>query len=913
MRYLYVLSTFLLLLNSSYLSGQWISGKITDAQTGEPVPDAIISVRDLEGTVVSGSEGAFSIFGVPAGRWSYSVEASGFEKYFSNFQIASGDSLDLGNIRIYNLTPLHEKDISYLSETDISLSEEATEVVSLLTASQDEFNRTASFDFGVARFRTRGYHPNFAQVYLNGMPMNDLEDGYAAWSIWGGLNDVTRRQQSNNSLEPSFFSFGGLGGSTNISTLASDQYKQIRASFSLTNRTYRQRAMLTWSTGMLKSGWAFSFSGSRRWSDEGYIYATFYDAYSYFASIDKKVGNSHLFNLTFLNAPNQRGKNSGATQEIYDLLGTNYYNSYWGYQEGEKRNSRISRSYQPLATLRHVWTPNSRFTLNTSVGFQGGRYGNTRLDWYNAADPRPDYYRYLPSYKESENDAENLYQLLAANPEMLQIDWNRLYEVNLMSHETIRNVDGIEGNDVSGRMSQYVVEEQREDPLKLAFNTYFQSDISESFVLNGGLSYQYEQVTQFRKLDDLLGGEFYIDFDKYAERDFPDNLQALQNNLERPNRLIYEGDTFGYHFDLVTSEAKTWAKALFILDKIDFYLSGEAAFTSFYRNGHYKNGKFPESSFGKGSVQEFFTYGGKAGATYKLDGRNYIYVNGLYMTRAPYARAAYISPRTRHDVVEGLVPEKILSGEIAYELKAPRLGIRALGYYTRIDDQTEVRSFYHDDEASFVNYILTGIDQLHMGTELSVLYKLTPALSVKAVAAYGDYVYTSRPQATIAQDNNAEVLAGRTVYMKNFRIDGTPQKAYSLALSYNSPKYWFVNLSVNYFDDIYLDFNPERRTAEAVEGLDKEENPDLWYSIIEQEKLAPGYIVNFFGGKSWKIRDYYLYLQLGVNNVLNNTDFITGGYEQLRFDFDARDANTFPSRYFYAFGTNYFLNLSLRL
>jgi hypothetical protein len=200
-----------------------------------------------------------------------------------------------------------------------------------------------------------------------------------------------------------------------------------------------------------------------------------------------------------------------------------------------------------------------------------------------------------------------------------------------------------------------------------------------------------------------------------------------------------------------------------------------------------------------------------------------------------------------------------------------------------------------------------------MGTELAAKVKVTPTLSVKGVVALGDYFYSSRPEAIISQDNNAEVLSGRTIYMKNFKINGTPQRAYSLALSYNSPKYWFVNVSFNYFDEMYLDFNPERRTAEAVDGLDKEKYPDVWDDIIRQEQLPSDYMVNFFGGKSWKIDDYYLYLQLGVNNVLNNTDFKTGGYEQLRFDYDERDINAYPARYFYAYGATYFLNISFRM
>jgi hypothetical protein len=902
-----------LFLGSTLAWGQTVSGKVVNANTREPINGAVFSIKDLDMQTFTAADGTFALMPDTTGRLNFSVVREGYELYLSNVNLADDTDLDLGTILMFPLVSFNEADIAYLSEADINETDETAEVVSLLTASMDEFNRTAAFDFGVARFRIRGYENDHSEVFLNGMPMNDLDDGFVAWSIWGGLNDVMRIRQANHSMEPSFFAFGSLGGSSNISTLASDQRKQVRASFSLTNRTYRQRAMLTYSTGMLPSGWAFSFSGSRRWSEEGYVEGTFYDAYSYFGSVDKKINNQHLLNVTFLTAPSARGRQSGAIQEIYDLLDDNYYNSYWGYQDGKKRNSRESRSFQPVATLRHVWTPGLKTTINTTLGYQGGRYGSTRLDWYNAADPRPNYYQYLPSFRENETEAQQLQNLYVEHPELLQLDWNRLYEINNLSQETIFNANGQDGNHITGALSQYVIEEQRQDPLKLSFHSNIQSDLTEILSFYGGLSYQYERVNYFRVVDDLLGGDFYLDLDKYAERDFPNDLQVIQNDLNQPNRLLYEQDTFGYNYQMFSNRGKAWAKGLVVLDKVDAYLAADISYSRFYRNGLYRNGKFPDSSFGKSETNRFVNFGVKGGLTYKINGRNYMYVNGLYMTRAPFARNVYISPRTRDQVVDNLSSELVYGGELGYEIKAPRLTAKINAYYTDSNDGTSIRSFYHDDEASFVNYILTGIDQVHMGLELSALYKITSALSVKGVAAIGEYFYDSRPVATISQDNNAEVLTDRLIYMKNFRIDGTPQKAYSVALSYNSPNYWFVNLSFNYFDDIYLDFNPERRTLEAVDGLDRENNPELWYSIIDQEKLPSDFVLNFFGGKSWKIDDYYLYLNLGVNNILNNTNFRTGGYEQLRFDFEDRDVNAFPSRYFYAFGLNYFLNISFRI
>ncbi len=899
---------------SVFLFSQTITGTVLDSETGSVVKGAkfTVMVMDQAFYAFTNDAGHFSLTLPHAGRFNFYIEMEGFEQYFSNVVVNEAENSELGIIKIYPSVKEIDGLAAVLSETELTEADESTEVSSVLTASMDEFSRTASFDFGVARFKIRGYSDTHEEIYLNGMPMNDLEDGFAAWSTWGGLNDVMRRSQYSTSLEPSFFSFGGLGGSRNISSLASDQYKQFRASYALTNRTYRNRAMMTYSTGMTKSGWALSLSGSRRWAQEGFVEGTFYDGYSYLLSVDKKIGSDHLLNLTFLNAPGKVGRSLASTQEVYDILDNNYYNSTWGYQNGEKRNSRVATTNQPLTILRHIWNAGPKTSVSTSLGYLTGKYGLTRLEWYNAADPRPDYYQYLPSYRENEEEGNDLREILKSDPELLQINWESIYLANVLSQQTIYNVDGIEGNNVTGKMSQYIIEEQRTDPTKIALNSFVETSVGDNLSINGGLSYQYEKIHYFKTVDDLLGGDFYINFDKFAERDFPEELDFYQNDLNHPNSLVYEGDTFGYNYQLFNTKMNAWVKALFVFDKVDFFVSGNVSSTTFWRNGLYKNGKFADNSFGESAKTDFLNYGLKAGATYKIDGRNYLYINGLYMTKAPYVRNAFISPRTRNQVVDDLKSETIFGGEAAYLLKAPDLTVQATAYYTEIRDQIRVMSFYHDSEQSFVNYILSGVNQTHKGVELAAKYKLTPAFSIKGVASIGSYLYSSRPTATISQDNTAKVVSDKLIYMKNYRIHGTPQQAYSLAISYNSPDYWFINLSINYFDEIYLDFNPDRRTLEAVEGIDKNADPVLWHQILDQEKLPSGYIVNLFGGKSWKIKDYYLQLNLGINNLLDNRNLITGGFEQLRYDHYEKNFDQYPPKYYYIYGLTYYLNLGFR-
>lgn len=204
---------------------------------------------------------------------------------------------------------------------------------------------------------------------------------------------------------------------------------------------------------------------------------------------------------------------------------------------------------------------------------------------------------------------------------------------------------------------------------------------------------------------------------------------------------------------------------------------------------------------------------------------------------------------------------------------------------------------------------MRGVDQRHTGAELGLEANVTSTLSVNAVLGTGRFVYSSRPQATITRDNSEEVFAtDRTVYWTNYRVGGMPQTAASLGLRYNSPKFWFISLTANYFADIYLDPNPDRRTAEALEGLAVQD--PQWNELLEQTKLDNAFTLDLFGGKSWMVqRKYRIALNVSVSNLLNNQDFVVGGFEQLRYE--RMDVGKFPPRLSYLFGRTYFAMLSI--
>lgn len=943
-------NTFLLVMLITVFSiclteAQTIKGKILSSSNSAQV-GALVNIGGSE--AVTNATGTFRILDLPLGSYTMKVAFNGKEYTRGRITITQEDTnlgdLSLVGKRIYlageEITEMStiETDETVLTDEENSIADELADMEidiavitinaddigddngqgqqysSLLSAGRDPFNAAAAYNFSSGRFYARGYNNEDRHVYLNGFAVNDLDDGRVSWAVWGGLNDVLRNQTQSNTLQATSFGFGGVGGANFIDTRASLQRPGTRIVYNRSNRAYTSRFMVTHNSGEQENGWSYSLSASRRWGDSGYIKGTFYDAYALFASVEKKLGDNQSIGLTVLNSPSNRGRFSGSVQEAYDLAGSNYYNSNWGYQNGEVRNSRINKSNQPIAILRHDWKINDKLNLRTTVAGEIGTFGSTRLDWYNASDPRPDYYRKLPSFYRRvglNSLADDVAAKFSGSEEGRQLDWDRMYFVNQQRNVTLENANG-SGESLTGGLAAYIVEEQHFDNEKYNFNTNLQAVISDKFTLNGGLEYLYENVHNYKILDDLLGADYYVDLNVFALRDFPGNSDVAQNDLNNPNRILAEGDKFGWNYDVVTQRAGGWLQGEYSLNQFDLFASVELTNTSFYRNGFYKNGLFPENSFGKSETKSFLNHGLKAGLTYKLDGRNYFYGVGTLKTRAPFSRFAFLSPRTRNELVKNTTSEKIQGFEAGYIFRYAGLKGRVSGYYTTFQDQIENNSFYNDQERTFVNFILAGVDKRHQGIELGLEAKITSTLSIEFAAAIGANQYTSRPLGTYTQDNDANILAeDRLIYIKNFYVPG-PQQAYTLGLDYRSPKYWFVSLNVNHFREIYLDFNPDRRTDETVTGLLLPDRNETFQNVISQEKLPAQFTVDFFGGKSWKIDNYFLNLTLGINNILNNKGFRTGGFEQGRFDYEGYDIDRFPPRYFYSFGTTYSAGLTLR-
>ena len=309
-----------LLINAGLITAQQgnVKGILTDKGTGLPVPGARINEASGKEAGLSAADGSFLVT-LNSGRQMLFIDKTDYEQTILSVTVSAGVTYDAGVVPMMIMTGFMA-DPGSMNITE-GVSEDGFEtqtIQGVLSSSADIFLSTAAYTFGPVMYRLRGYDANYQNVSLNGFVVNDIESGAPYFSNWGGLNDAMRSAMVSSGPEPIGFLFEPVGGATRINTRASEYRAGIKAVYSLSNRTYRNRAMVTYSTGLMNNNWAVTGSYSRRWSERGFEEGTFYNANSFFLSVEKKLNSRHSLNLTALDAIYERGVAGGSTQEVYE-------------------------------------------------------------------------------------------------------------------------------------------------------------------------------------------------------------------------------------------------------------------------------------------------------------------------------------------------------------------------------------------------------------------------------------------------------------------------------------------------------------------------------------------------------------------------------------------------------------------
>lgn len=927
-----LISLFTLLPASFYFAQTTVYAYVQDQQ-GKPVESADVDLAQSVNDVRADKIGYFQFVDLMPGHYLITVTKPNYESKTVEFDVAEGEKRkDLGVITLG--PPVSDAGVLVIDDSAADTDENGSAMqptVGLLSSGRDVFQNVSAFELGAYWFRPRGIENRFEDVLFNGVPMSKNDDGKVDFSNWGGLNDVTRYPYENvDNITPSEYTFGNLGGVVYYNTRASSYRKQTSLAYSFTNRSYFHRAMATYSSGLTKNGWAFTFSGSRRWADDGVIDGTYQDSYAYFGAIEKQFSDRHAINLTAFGAPTYRAGNSPNTQETYDVMGKNY-NAYWGWQDGEKRNSRIRRVFEPIFMITDYLKVGKESNWINTISYQFGRDGRSRLDWFHAADPNPTYYRKLPGYLYNDfldplsdgaatvTDAEQaMYDAYVnqwrTDDKTSQIDWMALYQANAL------NSTDMYGNK---RGAVYTVVEDVNKDKTLNFASHFDTKLASNWKLNLNFHYQNLKSDNFREMKDLLGANFAYDLNGF-NNDAP-------NDVDNPNREIRVGDRTQYSYDLLRNSFALNASSEVDLAKWNFMASVFSSYAESQRDGKFRHAVY--GSKGKSDIYDAFDAGLKGRVTYKIDGKNFIVYNGTLFSLAPTLNEIFISPRVTNMITPTVENQIINSNDLAYIMRGQILKLRIGGYYTTVNNATEINRYYADvaqNTASagnaLVAEIMSGVDKEYKGIEVGAEVKITPTLTANAVASIGDYKITNNPDVSTFDDDYG--YRGTDFWgkanIKGYKIAGTPQKAYSAGLRYNSPKYWWLGASANYLQDQYLDFSALNKTAVMYTDPTTGDNypgvtPESIARLTSQQKFDDQFMLNANAGKSFLFGKYRMGVSLSVNNILNNRNYVTGGFEQGRnvnFPDATADANRaypwFGPKLWYDRGRTYFANVYFR-
>ncbi len=890
-------------------NGQTIlKGIVLDSATQKAISGVQVTLVGNNQQTTSEADGSFIFYNLRAGSDHLVLTSALYATLECEIKIKGNQTNDAGPLLLKQTTMRDNAHFAGIVD-NIDLDQIDDEGAgqsanTMVIFSNDIYLQNGGYQFSQFRHRNRGYDNTYEERYINGISFNEGVRGVFNYSSIGALNDMTRNGNRINYMGASPFSFGDLGGSENINMRPANYTRGGKATISGTNRNYFLRGILSYNTGLMDNGWALSVALGGRYSHEGAIEGVFYKNISYMLGAEKvwDAGKQRISVITF-GSPVERGQQGSSVNEAVRLVCNNTYNPNWGWQNGKKRNARVVKSWDPTLIISHTWKPSYTTTLTTGIAGHYNRYGRSALNWYNGADPRPDYYRYLPSYFEGNPDVQSFYAYQWRKGIISQIDWDHLYEVNHLN-----NLYG-DGSAV------YMVEERRSDLGEFAFNSTLNTYLSREVALSAGVDFKYSYSKQFKTVDDLLGASYLQDNDKYAERDFAGNNQVVQNDLNKPGRRVWKGDVFGYDYRYHIYRAGLWAQNEHKYANIDLYYGAKITFNSIQREGMMKNGRYPDNSFGKGDLHTFINFEGKFGITYKIDGRHFLTMNASYLTRPQLERAMYVSPDITDQTVPNLKSKQAANIDLNYIFSTPKVKGRLSAFYTGFWDDMQKVAYYDDIQRTFVLHTLYGVNKVHRGLELGIEYKPTDALTLRLIGTTAQYYYNNNPTGVMNSTNGQIQNKEEVVYMKNLYLGGIPQMLGTFGVGYFY-KYWFFDINLNAFGYNHIDPAPIRRLASnytnvtppGVPGHDPKQY-EAFLQYTTQERFDPGMTVDLSIGKILYLKNRdRINFNFSISNLLNKQDIRTGGFEQGRINLDHPER--FTNKHYYMQGINFFLNAS---
>ena len=827
-----------------------LSGTVTDELSNEPLIGASVSVGNI-GTVTD-LDGFYSIQ-INDGDHLVKFSYVSYATKEINISINGNQELNigLGTDNILNEVVVtadiaieRETPVAFSNIPTIKLEEElaAQDIPMILNSTPGAYATESGGGDGDARISIRGFDQKYVAVMLDGIPVNDMENGEVYWSNWFGLDLVTKTMQVQRGLGASKISIPSVGGTINILTKGIDADRSLRFKQEIGNNGFL-RSTFGFTSGRMDNGFGVSIAGSYKQGD-GWVDGNFTKGYFYYLRLDKQLGN-HLVSLTGFGAPQEHGQRpfsaeAGQVDKDYALsLGIpnsaleqlnvsdkgRRYNDAWGYRDGEIFNTRKNYYHKPQFSLRHSWQASDKLFWSNVAYLSIGNGGGTARDGV--------------SIDRDENDQLDIEQAILNNA------------------PTVFNPDGI---------SNTIIRANRNNHFWYGVLSTLRYDLNENITLSGGLDGRSYKGDHFREVYDLLGGTGW---------------QEGQVSLTSP--VLQVGDKYEYDYTGLVNSMGVFGLLEYKRDNWASFLNLSAANATYgFRNN------FTKFELDPVNVQ---TYTIKLGATYSINDQNSVFFNtGLLNKAQPYKNVIITNFWT--DDIDGQVAnnfenEDIRAVELGYTFKSQKFSANLNGYYTiwgnkPLDRLPSIPEDESDPESDRIPVNIPGIDALHKGIEIDFVYKPIKKLAIEGLASIGDWTWTSG-------ETVQGILPNGVMYNYEFNAAGVhvgdaAQLQVGGQLRYEPFDDFYVKFKTTYFDNNYADFQPENLQGEDG-GRDSWQMPAYYFSSLHT-------------GYGFKISDHKFNIRFNVLNLFDavyltdardNDDFNSPSFN----DFDAKSASVF--------------------
>ncbi len=767
------------------MAQQTVSGKVVDTD-GNPIPGVNILVKGTANAgTISGVSGEYSIQ-VPSndavliyrfvGMLTKEVNVEGRSTIDVTMEAA-----DIGIAEVSILASVAEDRktpvaVSSIKPIEIEEKLGSQEYPEILKSTPSVYATKAGGGYGDSRINIRGFDSRNIAVMINGVPVNDMENGKVYWSNWAGLSDVTRSMQVQRGFGAAKIAVPSIGGTINIITNTTDAKKGGVIRTSIGNDGY-QKMGISLSTGLTKTGWAASVALSQTQGD-GWVEGTQFKGHSYFLNISKRLNDNHTLALSVFGAPQQHNQRS-YKQRVKDYkmyTGGIRYNANWGTLNGHILNVKKNVYHKPQAILNHYWTINSDLSLSTSAYASLGRGSGTSTTGTNDGKKKFQNYLYLG-----------------------QVDLDRIASENIAR--------GSQGSDAI--IARSVNSHEWYGILSNLRKTF------ENITLSGGFDGRYYVGHHYRQVENLLGGLYYNDV----------NSKGKPTDVNKTSGVSNLGDKIAYYNDGQVAWLGLFGQVEYAYDKLSTFIAASVSRKSYKRIDYFN---YADSDpMQTTDWQSYIGFSTKGGINYNLTEIHNVFANAGYMQRQPTFRDIFLN--YKNIINPDAKNEKILGFEAGYGLRGSKLTANLNGFYTTWKDKSFVRSVYDRGTGQTYFANILGVNAIHMGIELDFVYRPTDRMKFTGMLSVGDYKWANDIDDVKIFNDQQKEIASYTLHLKDVHVGDAAQTTAAIGAQYELVKGVKLGFDYNYYSNLYAYFDPIKR-QDASQG-DAWKLPD--YGLID--------------------------------------------------------------------------------